>query len=214
MSASSQNTSKIAYFCASLSYIKVISEEIQREVGACLDVLNKGGTIVYPTDTIWGIGCDATNQNAVSRIYSIKKRMGSKNMIVLIDDASKLSLYVKKIPLITSDLLSNMNTPLTIIFPGGRNLAPNLLGADGSIAIRIVDHEFCRELIREFGRPVVSTSANLSGQPNPHSFQDINPVITSMVDYTVGLFHESTSSGKPSRIIRLYENGEFNVIRP
>jgi len=192
----------------------VISDALKREVIACVDILNAGGTILYPTDTIWGIGCDGTRADAVSKIYQIKKRMGSKSQIILLDSANKLPLYVEEIPLITYDLLQNITTPLTIIYPRGRNLAPNVLGEDGSVAIRIADNEFCRELIRSFGKPVVSTSANLSGEPNPHSFTDIHPSIIEHVDYTVGLFHDAVSSVRPSRIIKLYQNGEFNVIRP
>ena len=192
----------------------VISDALKREVLSCLNILNSGGTILYPTDTIWGIGCDATRSEAENRIYRIKKRMGSKSQIVLIDSPDKLPLYVEDIPLITYDLLKNITTPLTIIYPKGKNLAHNLLGEDGSIAIRIPDHEFCRELIREFGKPLVSTSANLAGGANPHSFNDINPTIIENVDYTVGILHDAISPARASRIIKLYENGEFNVIRP
>ncbi|MCX6285923.1 MAG: L-threonylcarbamoyladenylate synthase [Bacteroidetes bacterium] len=190
------------------------NEEFKQEVIACLDALNSGGTILYPTDTIWGIGCDATRADAVSKIYKIKKRMSRKSLIVLLDSPNKLSLYVEEIPLITWDLLKSITTPLTIIYPKGRNLAHNVLGEDGSVAIRIADHEFCREMIRQSGRPVVSTSANLSGDANPHSYHDINPSIMEQVDHTVGLYHDAISSVRPSRIIKLYENGEFNVIRP
>ncbi|MEI7492210.1 MAG: L-threonylcarbamoyladenylate synthase [Bacteroidota bacterium] len=180
---------------------------------SCLGTLNSGGSILYPTDTIWGIGCDATREDAVRKIYRIKKRMSSKSLILLLDSPNKLSLYVESVPLITWDLLKNVTSPLTIIYPRGRNLAPNVLAEDGSVAIRIADHEFCREMIRQFGKPIVSTSANLSGSSNPLNFADINPLILGQVDYTVGLYHDSISSLKPSRIIKLYENGEFSVIR-
>ncbi len=205
---------KIRYLCTSLSLIIVISDLLKKEVMACLDALNSGGIIVYPTDTIWGIGCDATNPEAVKKIYSIKKRNDSKSQIILLDNADKLSLYVHDIPLITWDLLKNITSPLTIIYPEGRNLAPNVLGEDGSVAIRIVNHEFCRELIREFGRPIVSTSANISGGANPHSFDDIDPSIHEQADYTVMAYHNVISAVRPSRIIKLYQNGEFDVIRP
>lgn len=190
------------------------SDSFKAEISASLNILNSGGTILYPTDTIWGIGCDATLPDAVSKIYQIKKRMGRKTLIVLLDSPNKLPLYVDNIPLITWDLLKNITSPLTIIYPKGRNLAPVLLGEDGSVAIRIANHEFCRELIKEFGRPLVSTSANLSGNANPRSFHDINPEILKHVDYTVGLYHDALTSVRPSQIIKLYENGEFNVIRP
>jgi L-threonylcarbamoyladenylate synthase len=192
----------------------MISEVLKREVIACLNILNSGGIILYPTDTIWGIGCDATRPESVSRIYRIKKRIGSKSQIVLLDSPNKLPLYVEYIPLITWDLLKNISTPLTIIYPKGKNLAQNLLGEDGSIAIRIPDHEFCRELVKEFGKPLVSTSANLSGKENPHSFSDINPSIIKQVDYTVGIYRDTVTPSRASRMIKIYENGEFNVIRP
>lgn len=190
------------------------NEALKAELQVCLDTLRSGGTILYPTDTIWGIGCDATSVEAVNKIYRIKKRSADKSPIILLDSANKLPLYVESVPLITWDLLKNISTPLTIIYPKGKNLAHNILSADGSVAIRIVNHDFCREMIREFGKPVVSTSANLSGDGNPLSFQAINPAILSSVDHTVGLFHDIVSSMRPSRIIRLYDNGEFDVIRP
>lgn len=192
----------------------MISKALRQEIFSCLDVLNAGGTILYPTDTIWGLGCDATNAEPVSKIYRIKKRIGSKSQIILLDSPEKLELYVENIPTITWDLLKNVDTPLTIIYPKGRNLANNILGEDGSIAIRIVHHEFCRELIREFGKPVVSTSANPSGGANPHTFNEINPEIIKQADYIVGLYHDVISTSRASRIIKLYENGEFSVIRP
>ncbi len=192
----------------------MISEVLKREVIACLNILNSGGIILYPTDTIWGIGCDATRPEAVSRIYRIKKRIGSKSQIVLLDSPKKLPIYVEHIPLITWDLLKNITTPLTIIYPKGKNLAHNLLGEDGSIAIRIPDHEFCRELVKEFGKPIVSTSANLSGKDSPHAFSDINPAIIRQVDYTVGINHDTLTPSRASRMIKIYDNGEFNVIRP
>ena len=172
----------------------MISEVLKREVIACLNILNSGGIILYPTDTIWGIGCDATRPEAVSRIYRIKKRIGSKSQIVLLDSPKKLPIYVEHIPLITWD--------------------HNLLGEDGSIAIRIPDHEFCRELVKEFGKPIVSTSANLSGKDSPHAFSDINPAIIRQVDYTVGINHDTLTPSRASRMIKIYDNGEFNVIRP
>jgi L-threonylcarbamoyladenylate synthase len=192
----------------------VISNELKKEITSCIDALNAGGTILYPTDTIWGLGCDATLAEAVSRIHRIKKRMGSKSQIILLDSPEKIELYVEKIPAITWDLLKNVDTPLTIIYPKGKNLAPDILGEDGSVAIRIANHEFCRELIREFGKPLVSTSANPSGGGNPHSFNEISPGIIKQVDYVVGLYHDVISTAKASRIIKLYENGEFSVIRP
>lgn len=188
--------------------------DFRKEITACLDTLHSGGTILYPTDTIWGIGCDATNEQAVKKIYRIKKRVSSKSQIIILDSANRLPQYVESIPLITYDLLKNISTPLTIIYPKGKNLAPGVMAADGSVAIRIADHEFCRELIRELGHPLVSTSANLSGKPSPLSFREVDPVIKDAVDYIVGLYQEVISSVRPSRIIKLDENGEFSIIRP
>jgi len=192
----------------------LISEAIRNEVLKCTDILKAGGTLLYPTDTIWGIGCDATSHEAVEKIYRIKRRMGNKSLIVLVDSADKLPGYVENLPEITWDLLKNVTTPLTIIYPRGRNLAENILGADHSVAIRIADNDFCRELIKSFGKPIVSTSANISGNSTPCNFRDINPDIVREVDYTVKLYHDVMSSVRPSRIIKLYQNGEFNVIRP
>lgn len=192
----------------------MINEALKQELSCCLATLRAGGNILYPTDTIWGIGCDATSAEAVNKIYRIKKRMGNKSQIILLDSANKLPLYVESVPLITWDLLKNITTPLTIIYPKGKNLAQNILGEDGSVAIRIANNDFCRELIREFGKPVVSTSANMSGGGNPPNFQAISPDILLNVDYTVGLYHDVVSSQRPSRIIKLYDNGEFDVIRP
>lgn len=190
------------------------SEAIRNEVLKCTDVLKSGGTVLYPTDTIWGIGCDATSRQAVDKIYRIKQRMGNKSLIVLIDNTDKLPFYVENPPEITWDLLKNVTTPLTIIYPMGKNLAENILGSDHSVAIRIVNNEFCSELIRVFGKPIVSTSANISGNANPCNFRDVNPDIVRQVDYSVQLYHDIMTSVRPSRIIKLYQSGEFNVIRP
>jgi L-threonylcarbamoyladenylate synthase len=192
----------------------VISDAIRNEVLKCADILQSGGTLLYPTDTIWGIGCDATSPNAVEKIYRIKRRMGNKSLIVLLDSAEKLPLYVENLPEITWDLLKHVTAPLTIIYPKGRNLAENILGTDLSVAIRIADNEFCRELIKVFGKPLVSTSANISGKTTPCNFKDISTDIIKRVDYTVQHFHDIISFIQPSRIIKLYQNGEFNVIRP
>ena len=192
----------------------MISEALKNEVLKCIDILNSGGTLLYPTDTIWGIGCDATSQRAVEKIHRIKRRTGSKSLIVLVDSANKLPLYVENMPEIAWDLLKNVSTPLTIIYPQGKNLAANVIGDDRSVAIRVADNEFCRELIRDFGKPVVSTSANISGNVTPCTFKDVSPDIIRQIDYAVQLYHDNMTTVRPSRIIKLYQNGEFNVIRP
>lgn len=183
------------------------------EIVKCLEILEKGGTILYPTDTIWGIGCDALNDKAVEKVYLLKKRMESKSLIILLDDPEKLPQYVKKVPEIALDLIKNVDTPVTIIFPNSINLPENVIGEDNSIAIRIVNNIFCKSLIHAFGRPIVSTSANVSGFPAPLMFKNISKEILSQVDYVVSLFHDEFMDVKPSRIIRLNEKGEFRIIR-
>lgn len=186
---------------------------LDHEVSQCVKVLGKGGTILYPTDTIWGIGCDATDPRAVLKIYRLKKRFENKSLIILLDDAASLPNYVENIPDVAWDLLKNVTTPLTIIYPKARNIAGNVLAEDGSVAIRIVSNEFCQKLIRMFGKPIVSTSANLSGTNPPLSFRHIDPVIVTGVDYVVDGSLDEIRMPKPSRIIRLESDGEFRVIR-
>jgi L-threonylcarbamoyladenylate synthase len=176
-------------------------------------VLKSGGTILYPTDTIWGIGCDATNPKAVRKIYRIKKRIESKNLIVLVEDEERLKKHAGSIPDIAWDLIRSIDTPLTIIYPDGRNLAKNVIAEDGSIAIRIVKNEFCTRLISRFGKPVVSTSANISGQAAPLMFKLISDEIKNEVDYVVNLYQNVLREVKPSTIIKLDVSGEFEIIR-
>jgi L-threonylcarbamoyladenylate synthase len=172
-------------------------------------VLAKGGTILYPTDTIWGIGCDATNPEAVEKVYKIKKRMETKSLIVLLDDESKLKEYTTMVPEIAYDLVRSVDTPLTIIYPAARNLAPNVIAEDGSIAIRIIRNKFCQKLIKAFGKPIVSTSANISGQPAPLMFKRIPGEILNQVDYIVELDQEVLGEVKPSTIIRIKITGSL-----
>jgi len=186
---------------------------IDSQIQSCLKILNRGGTILYPTDTIWGIGCDATDPEAVARIYRLKQRVESKSMIILLDDAEKLGDYVTDIPAIAWDLIRNVDTPLTIIYQGAKNLAHNVIATDGSVAIRIVRHDFCRKLIHEFGKPIVSTSANISGAAAPLTFKNIIRDIADGVDYVVDESLGYLQDLKPSRIIQLFPNGEFRIIR-
>ena len=187
---------------------------MEQEIQNCITVLKKGGTILYPTDTIWGIGCDATNEKAIEKVYKLKKRPNQKSLILLLDDPVKLADYVKKVPEITWDLISNVDKPLTIIYPDAKNLPKNILGEDNSVAIRLVKNEFCRKLIREFGKPVVSSSANISGDPAPLVFRCVSREIIKKVDYVVNLYQDVLTEVKASRIIKLNEKGEFNIIRP
>ncbi len=186
---------------------------MEEEIRATVEFLSQGKVILYPTDTIWGIGCDATQQKSVDRIYRIKKRFESKSMIVLVDRPEKLSQFVKKVHPVAYDLIERYNEPLTIIYPDAMNVAPNVIAEDGSLAIRVVKDEFCRKMIESFGKPVVSTSANISGEPAPVSFGKISPEIVAGVDYVVNHKRQGISRTKPSTIIRILDNGEFEVIR-
>jgi L-threonylcarbamoyladenylate synthase len=188
--------------------------EIKNEIRKCVEVLSKEGTILYPTDTIWGIGCDATSPRAVEKIYELKKRVESKSLIILLADVKEISKYVKNIPDIAWDLMNNVERPLTIIYPDAKNLAKNVVGEDNSIAVRIVKNEFCKDLIRAFGKPIVSSSANISGEQTPMIFKCVSKEILDQVDHVVTLYQDVLRDVKPSRIIKLKENGEFNVIRP
>lgn len=186
---------------------------VKEEINKTLEYLRKGKLILYPTDTIWGIGCDATNQQAVDRIYRLKQRVESKSMIILLDDVAKLHHYVNEVPEITTDLVNSIETPLTVIYSGAKGLAKNTIASDGSIAIRITRDPFCRELIAQFGKPVVSTSANVSGTADPITFNQIPEVIIKGVDYVVDHNRDRIAKMKASRIIKLEPNGEFTVVR-
>jgi L-threonylcarbamoyladenylate synthase len=190
------------------------TKDYNEEIEWCIQILKSGGTILYPTDTIWGIGCDATNPKAVGKVYSIKQRTESKSLIILVDTFDKIAHYVTKVPDVAFDLVKNIDTPVTIIYSGAQNLANNVIAPDGTIAIRVVNDAFCQQLISRFGKPIVSSSANVSGDPTPLFFNNISKQIINDVDYTVGINHEKINHTKPSTIIRLHENGEFLIIRP
>lgn len=186
-----------------------MNEDIKK---AC-QVMSEGGVILYPTDTVWGIGCDATNEEAVRKVYTIKKRVDSKAMLVLVDSQAKVDFYVKEVPSIAWDILDMVDKPLTIIYDGARNLASNLLAEDGSVGIRITSEEFSRQLCFRFRKAIVSTSANISGEPSPANFSEISEEIKSQVDYIVGYRQEDKSRPKPSGIIKLGKGGLVKVIR-
>jgi L-threonylcarbamoyladenylate synthase len=187
---------------------------MNEDIQAALEVLQKGGVILYPTDTIWGIGCDACHAEAVKRIYAIKNREDSKSMLVLMENATWLERYVDEVPETAFDLIELSDKPLTIIYDGAKNLAPNLIAEDGSIGIRITSEAFTSELIRKFKRPVVSTSANFSGNPSPANFSEIDPAIIAAVDYVVKYRQDETVKARPSGIIKLGKGGLVKVIRP
>lgn len=183
------------------------------DIKAALEALQKGGVILYPTDTIWGIGCDAGNEEAVNRIYSIKNRDDAKSMLVLMENAALLERYVDEVPEIAYDLIEMTEKPLTIIYDGAKNMAKNLMAEDGSIGIRITTEAFSRELIRRFKRPLVSTSANISGRPSPSCFDEIDQEIIDAVDYVVKYRQDDTKKAVPSSIIKLGRGGQIKIIR-
>ncbi len=178
-----------------------------------LKVLHNGGTILYPTDTIWGIGCDATNAKAVEKIYRIKERLQEKSLIILVKDIEMLKLYVDHIPEVAIELMEGFSDPITVIYPKGRNLANNVLAGDGSIAIRIPHHDLCQQLLAAFGRPITSTSANLSGGGVPFSFRSIDDQIKHAVDFVLPCEQDMMSRPKPSTIINIDKQGEIHILR-
>jgi L-threonylcarbamoyladenylate synthase len=186
---------------------------MQEDIKKALEVIKNGGVILYPTDTVWGLGCDATNHGAVDRIYKIKKRKDCKSMLVLIDHTGRLGVYVKEVPDIAWELIDAAVSPITIIYPGARNLAENLIAEDGSIGIRLSEDEFCVELIKRLGKPLVSTSANISGEKTPSIFPEISEEIKATVDYIVEWRQEDNVKKPPSSIIKLGEGGLFKIIR-
>ena len=183
------------------------------DIKKALEVLKAGGIILYPTDTIWGIGCDATNEKAVERIYKIKKREDSKSMLVLMENPALLERYVVEVPEIAWDLVEIATTPLTVIYPNAKNLAKNLVAEDGSIGIRFTKEAFTSQLLQRFRRPLVSTSANLSGEKSPAFYGEISDEIKSQVDFIVEYRQNDTTPAQPSRIIKLGSGGRIDIIR-
>jgi len=183
------------------------------EITKALEVLKSGGIILYPTDTIWGIGCDATNSEAVDRIYALKGRDAGKSLIVLLDSDNKLQSYVNDVPEIAYTLIEYAENPLTIIYSNAKNLARNVVHEDGSIGIRVPNHNFCQQLIQRFRKPIVSTSANLSGEPSPENFSQISDAIINGVDHVVNLEQTDLSVKKSSTIMKLEPDGRFSFIR-
>ena len=185
---------------------------MKTEIEQTVAVLKRGGIILYPTDTVWGIGCDATNETAIERVFKLKKRVESKSLICLVNDLNMLHQYVEEVPKAALDILKFAIKPTTIIYEDPIRVAHNLIADDNSLGIRIVDDEFCQKLIRKFKRPIVSTSANVSGDSTPNGFQEISSEILEGVDYVVNL-HQNRKAGKPSAIIKLQNDGTVTVIR-
>lgn len=186
---------------------------MKADIDKAVEVLQKGGLILYPTDTIWGIGCDATNAEAVKRLYELKQRADSKSMLVLIDTEAKLQSYVDVVPEVAYDLIELADKPLTIVFEGAKNLAPNLLADDGSVGIRVTAEAFSKQLCQRFRKPIVSTSANVSGNPSPSIYSEIDEQIKKGVDYVVEYRQNDAVKKSPSGIIKLGAKGEVKVIR-
>lgn len=190
-----------------------MEKDIHSEVKHAVEVLRAGGVILYPTDTVWGIGCDATNEEAVKRVYEIKKRSDAKSMLVLVDSMAKLQAYVDEVPDIAWDLVELSEKPLTIIYPGARNLAKNLVPEENTIGIRVTNEAFSKSLCERFRKPVVSTSANISGEPTPANYSQISDEIKNGVDYIVGCRQNETELSAPSSIIKLEKGNVFKIIR-
>ena len=186
---------------------------LQDEVKKAVEVMRQGGVILYPTDTVWGIGCDATNPEAVKRVYEIKRREDSKALICLVDSDARLSRYVRNVADVTWDMIEMAEKPLTIIFDQAVGLAPNLLAEDGSVGLRITKEEFSKELCFRFQKPIVSTSANISGEPTARTFDEISDDIKNAVDYVVKYNRQCKEKHKPSSIIKIDANGKFQIIR-
>lgn len=186
--------------------------DFEKDIGQCLKVLDDGGLILYPTDTVWGIGCDATNEAAVEKIYALKKRPDEKAMIVLVADEREVLQYVAGPDLQVFDYLQEAKKPTTVIYEGAIGLADNLVAADGSIAIRICNDVFCKHLIKRFRRPIVSTSANVSGEASPRIFSEISDQVRAGVDYEVKYRQDDKTISSPSSVIK-WTNGKIEIIR-
>ena len=185
----------------------------EEDIRKAVEVLRKGGVILYPTDNVWGIGCDATNSEAVKRVYDIKQRDDSKALICLVDSDARLQRYIRKVPDVAWQLLDCCDKPTTVILDGAVNLAENLIAEDGSVGIRITQEPFSKELCFRFQKALVSTSANISGEPAAQNYPDIDPKIIEAVDYVCWSRRQEHKPHKPSSIIKLTEDGQVTIIR-
>ena len=179
----------------------------------CVKVLNEGGIILYPTDTVWGLGCDPTNEEAISKIFKLKQRSESKSMIILVADESDILNYTNQPSVKIYDYIKGIHKPTTVIYQHAKNLSPKVIAEDGSVAIRVVKDKFCQELIKAFGKPLVSTSSNISGYPAPPLFRDIDILIKNGVDYTVRYRQDEDTPSEPSAIVKINEDGSYVTIR-
>ncbi|MBG0780845.1 MAG: threonylcarbamoyl-AMP synthase [Bacteroidales bacterium] len=186
----------------------------EQEIEAAVEILKAGKVMLYPTDTIWGLGCDATNQKAVERLFKIKQRTEKKSLIILVDSEKRIKQYVKNVPEMAYDLIRNAPNPISIVYPGAKNLAKNVIGSDKTVCIRITSNEFCIEVVKRFGKAITSTSANISGHPAPLIFGQISDEVKSAVDHIVGLYQDEVKLPKASTIIKLEKDGTFEILRP
>ncbi|WDF68158.1 L-threonylcarbamoyladenylate synthase [Sphingobacterium oryzagri] len=185
----------------------------REDLNKALETLKNGGLILYPTDTIWGIGCDATNQAAVEKIFALKGRDKSKSLIVLLHNDNQIASYVQTVPEVAYELIEYAEKPLTIVYSNAKNLAENAIAEDGSIGIRIVRHPFCEQLLQRFRKPIISTSANISGDASPKSFDDISAQLIHGVDYVVAYGQHEKSDGKSSTVMKIDPSGKFEFLR-
>lgn len=186
---------------------------MEEDIKKCLEVLRNGGLILYPTDTVWGIGCDATNSEAVAKVYALKQRDDSKSLIVLFDTVQRVQGYVERMPDVAYDMIDLSDRPLTLILDGAKNMATNLIAADGSVGIRVTNEKFSHDLCARFRKPLVSTSANISGQPSAAIYSEISQAIIDGVDYVVKYRQDDNTKKKPSSIVKLSSNGLVKIIR-
>lgn len=190
-----------------------LTEEYKIELQNTVEVLKNGGIILYPTDTVWGIGCDATNAEAVEKIYQLKQRSNTKSMIVLVDNDARLERHVTEVPEMAWDIIDLSDKPTTIIYDKAKDLAKNTIAEDGSIAIRVTKDLFCQQLVKNLGKPIISTSANISGGKSPESFNKIDDAVLNGVDYVVNLRQNEGDNPQPSTIIKLSNSGVVKIIR-
>lgn len=193
---------------------KYTDNEILNDINRACDVMRRGGVVLYPTDTVWGIGCDATDPEAVRRVFEIKQRSDAKALITLVDSVAMLERYVDEVPEVAYQLLDVADKPLTIVYDHGIGLAPELLASDGSVGIRLTTERYSSGLCRRMRKPVVSTSANISGNATPANFSEIDPAIIAAVDYVAEYRRDDMSGAKPSSVMKLSADGTFKILRP
>lgn len=187
--------------------------DLNKDIDAAVSILDDGGVILYPTDTVWGIGCDACNPAAVEKVYRIKNRPDSKALITLVGSVGDLHRWVEDVPPVAGEMIAASERPVTVVFDKGRGLAPNLLAADGSVGLRVTSELYSRALCERLGRPVVSTSANVSGEPSPAFYAEISPEILSRVDYVASFRRDDTVPRQPSKVVKISSDGTVKILR-